>query len=79
MRRACGAAHSCLLALHGWSASTLTLGLFIAGIPIQYMRLATRCPAASCASGQLRPVSVGALRSLSLSLNFFASYAIALI
>ncbi len=69
-----------LLARVAWlAASTLALGLFIAGIPSQYTRLATVCPTASCASGQLRPVSVGALRSLGLSLNFFANYAIALI
>ncbi|HEY7342450.1 MAG TPA: hypothetical protein VH591_16365 [Ktedonobacterales bacterium] len=69
-----------LLARATWLAtSALTLGLFIAGIPIQYTRLATPCPTASCASGQLQPVSVRALQSLGLSLNFFASYAIALI
>ncbi len=69
-----------LLARAVWLAtSALTVGLFIAGIPIQYTRLATACPVASCASGQLQPVSVRALQSLGLSLNFFASYAIALI
>jgi signal transduction histidine kinase len=69
-----------LLAQIAWLAtSALTLGLFIAGIPIQFTRLATACPAASCASGQLQPVSVRALHRLGLSLNFFASYAIALI
>src|SRR5690349_619189 len=69
-----------LLARAAWLASAaLTLGLFVAGIPVQYTRLAIVCPTPSCASGQLRPISVQALHGLGLSLNFFASYAIALI
>src|SRR5690348_6280020 len=72
--------HWLLLARAVWLATAaLTLGLFIVGIPVQHTRLATACPAASCASGQLQLVSVRALQSLGLSLNFFASYAITLI
>lgn len=69
-----------LLARVAWVGVTLlTLSLFIAGILPQYARLATVCPAAPCASGQLRPESVRALHSLGLSLSFFAAYALTLI
>ena len=69
-----------LLARAAWMAITvLTLTLFGAGIPAQYARLATACPAAPCVSGQLRPESVRALHRLGLSLGFFATYALTLI
>ncbi len=59
--------------------ATVSLGLFVVGIPAQFTRLAMVCPTASCTSGQLSQAAVQALRELGLSPGFFAGYAITLI
>lgn len=67
------------LARAGWLAlAVLSLGLFIAGIPAQLARLQIPCPASSCESGQLSPVTLQALGELGLSPRFYATYAVVL-
>src|SRR5262245_17288227 len=69
-----------LIARLAWvGVALLAVTLFVAGLPIQYQRLATVCPTSTCHSGQLHPPAVRALQSLGLSLGFFAGFALTLI
>ncbi len=57
----------------------LATGLFVAGIPAEYRQLLLGCPTASCASsGGIAPVELPLLEKLGISLEFFATYGIAL-
>src|SRR6266545_5971043 len=67
------------LARAGWVVLTfLSLGLFIAGIPAEFAQLQVVCPTEFCASGQLPPAGLRALRDLGLSLDFYTVYGVAL-
>jgi len=62
-----------------WLAvAALCLSLFAAGAPADFARLQVVCPTAFCASGQLPPSGLRALRDLGLSLDFYAAYGVAL-
>jgi signal transduction histidine kinase len=68
-----------LLARATWLAvAAATLILFVAGIPAEFGQLQVECPVAFCPSGQLPPEGMHALADLGLSLDFFATYGVAL-
>ncbi len=59
--------------------AALTVGLFLAGLPVEFAQLQLGCPTAACASsGGLTPVELRLLENLGLSRNFFAAYGVAL-
>jgi signal transduction histidine kinase len=59
--------------------AALTVGLFAAGIPIEFAQLQLGCPTPACASsGGVAPVELHLLENLGLSSEFFAAYGIAL-
>ena len=69
-----------ILARAGWLAvGTVTVGLFAAGIPIEFAQLQLGCPTPTCASsGGVAPVELPLLENLGLSPEFFAAYGIVL-
>jgi len=69
-----------LFARAAWVAvATLIVGLFIAGIPVEFAQLQLGCPTPACASsGGLTPVELRLLENIGLSLDFFAAYGVAL-
>src|SRR5207244_2380229 len=62
-----------LAALVGFS-----LVVFVVSLPVYISQLQSVCYDAVCASGQLTPQTLGALRNLGLSIGFYASISIAL-
>jgi hypothetical protein len=58
--------------------ATLTLGLFVASLPIAYARYDTVCEATRCDFVQLSPAGAMALEQLGLSVDFYAAYNLAL-
>ena len=69
-----------VLARAVWVAvALLTVGLFVAGIPVEFAQLQLGCPTPACASsGQMTPVELRLVEDLGLSRNFFAAYGVAL-
>ena len=67
------------LARVAWLAmAVLTLALFAAAIPARYAHVQTPCPTSACEDGRLTPERTRALEDLSLSLDFYAAYTVAL-
>ena len=64
----------------GWLAiAALTVGLFVAGIPVEFAQLQHGCPTMACASsGGVASVDLRIIEELGLSPNFFALYGVAL-
>jgi hypothetical protein len=58
--------------------ATLAVGLFIIGIPAEFALLHVPCPTVTCPTGQLSPSGLHALEGLSLSLDSFATYTVAM-
>jgi hypothetical protein len=58
--------------------ATLAVGLFIIGIPAEFALLHVPCPTVTCPTGQLSPSGLYALEGLSLSLDSFATYTVAM-
>jgi hypothetical protein len=56
----------------------LAFGLFVAGIPAEFVLLRNPCPNLTCPTGQLPPEGLRALENLGLSLGFFAAYTAAM-
>jgi signal transduction histidine kinase len=70
---------SLLLARATWMAvAALAIGLFVAGIPAEFVLLRNPCPNLTCPTGQLPPEGLRALENLGLSLGFFAAYTVAM-
>ena len=69
-----------LLARAAWLVvSTLSVGLFAAGIAVEYRQLRHGCPTALCASsGGVTPVELHQLQNFGVSPEFFAAYGIVL-
>ncbi|MGH8058090.1 MAG: protein kinase domain-containing protein [Candidatus Entotheonellia bacterium] len=68
-----------LIAQAIWLAlATLTVGLFIASVPLRYAELQTICPAVPCFNLQLSVDQVRALEALGLSIGFHATYSVTL-
>src|SRR3990172_551711 len=69
-----------VLARAAWVAvAALTVGFFVAGIPVEFAQLQLGCPTPACASsGQMTPVELRLVEDLGLSRNFFAAYGVAL-
>lgn len=55
-----------------------SIGLFVAGIPAELAQLRVPCPTAICASGQLPPAGLTALRDLGLTPSVYAAYTVAM-
>jgi signal transduction histidine kinase len=70
---------SLTLARTAWIVvAALTLGLFVAAIPVEFARFQTVCSVGECAVGQLSRESLRVLQGLGLSLGTYAAYAVAL-
>ena len=54
--------------------ATLTVSLFVAGVPVEFALLHDPCPTARCTTGQLPPAGLRALEDLGLSRDSFAAY-----
>jgi hypothetical protein len=68
-----------LLARMAWIlVAALAVGLFIRGIPAEFSLLHVPCQAVMCPTGQLSPSGLHALEGLSLSLDSFAAYTVAM-
>lgn len=68
-----------MLARAGWLIiAALTVSLFTAGIPIEYGQLQQGCITPCASTGGVAPVEASLLRSLGLSLDFFAIYGVVL-
>ncbi len=69
-----------ILARAEWlGVAALTVGLFLAGIPVEFAQLQLGCPTPACASsGGLTPVELRLLENIGLSRDFFAAYGVAL-
>jgi hypothetical protein len=66
------------LARIAWLAlALLTIGLYLAGVPVYFASLLTPCPDAACTNGQLTPATLRALQALGLSVGFYAAYTVA--
>ena len=69
-----------LLARVAWMAiALLTLSLFVISIPSYFAFLKVLCVGTSACSGHITPAYLHALHAQGLSLNFFATYQIALV
>src|SRR5829696_2109882 len=67
-----------LVARATWVAlATLTLGLFVASVPVAYDRYGALCEGAKCALLQLTPEGAKVLQRWGLSIDFYAAYVIA--
>jgi hypothetical protein len=68
-----------LLARVAWIlVAALAVGLFIRGIPAEFILLHIPCPTVRCPTGQLSPSGVHALEGLGLSVDSFAAYSVAM-
>ena len=68
-----------VLAREGWLIlATLTVSLFVAGLPIEFAQLQRGCPTPCASTGGVAPVELPLLENLGLSPEFFAAYGIAL-
>jgi signal transduction histidine kinase len=68
-----------LIARAAWVVvAVLAVGLFVAGIPAEFVQLQVPCPTAVCSTGQLPPAGLRSLEELGLSLDFFAAYSVAM-
>jgi hypothetical protein len=66
-----------LVARATWVAlATLTLGLFVASVPVAYGRYATVCEGVQCGPLQLTPEDAMVLQGWGLSIDFYAAYII---
>jgi signal transduction histidine kinase len=54
--------------------ATLTVSLFVAGVPVEFALLHDPCPTARCTTGQLPPAGLRALEDLGLSRDSFAAH-----
>ena len=71
--------HWLILARAVWLVvAVLTVGLFIAGVPLRYAELKTICPAVPCFNWQLSLDQVRALEAKGLSIGFHATFSITL-
>jgi len=72
--------HWLIIARALWlTLALLTVGLFVAGIPVEFAQLQLGCPTPFCASsGGVAPVELPLLENLGFSPEFFAAYGIAL-
>ena len=70
---------SLLLARAAWMVvATLTISLFLAGIPAELALLHRPCPTATCATGQLPPAGLSTLQDLGLTPSLYAAYSVAM-
>jgi hypothetical protein len=58
--------------------AALTMGLFVASVPVAYARYGTLCKGPQCDLFQLSPEGAKALEGLGLSVGFYAAYSVAL-
>jgi hypothetical protein len=66
-----------LVARATWVAlATLTLGLFVASVPVAYDRYGTECEAVKCALLRLTPEAAKVLQEWNLSIDFYARFII---
>src|SRR5919107_2842991 len=67
-----------LVARATWVAlATLTLGLFVASVPVAYARYGAVCEGVQCSLLQLTPEGVKLLEGWGLSIDFYAAYNVA--
>jgi hypothetical protein len=63
----------------GWLvAAVLTIGIFVAAMPLRYAQLQVPCAGATCASLQLTPADLRGLQAYHLTASSYAAYFVAL-